>query len=315
MRGVLAPSNSTRSGRLGKGLRKRTRACGGSSPHCIAFPVLIFYASAFTLSLEWIEGGFSFAFSNYTDARRCDAVHLESTDTPAAFERVYREKYLTLLTQARLFATQTSADPSRTLVVLSTGMDACIGELPGLQRHGKSLPVDFYHRFTVDACALAADVSGGKLISVLEGGYSDRALTSASLAHCAALATASSSSSSSLSSASAPPSTPKEWWDADALLALEKLSKRLATAAPSTPAAIASAAARRRAEPAWLQATGAHFEVLERACGREQPRRAAKTAASAPVSPAGSNTAPRMGTRGARNRTQLGEASAADTTV
>lgn len=50
------------------------------------------------------------------------------------------------------------------------------------------MPTSFYHRFTRDACAFAETHAGGRVISVLEGGYSDRALASGTLAHVTALA-------------------------------------------------------------------------------------------------------------------------------
>lgn len=41
----------------------------------------------------------------------------------------------------------------------------------------------FYKRFAQDTIKFAERFSGGRLISVLEGGYSDRALTSGAMAH------------------------------------------------------------------------------------------------------------------------------------
>ena len=38
-----------------------------------------------------------------------------------------------------------------------------------MSRHGRTVPVEFYHRFTRDACALAERIAGGRIISVLEG--------------------------------------------------------------------------------------------------------------------------------------------------
>lgn len=40
-----------------------------------------------------------------------------------------------------------------------------------MSRHGRTVPVEFYHRFTRDACALADRIAGGRIISVLEGTY------------------------------------------------------------------------------------------------------------------------------------------------
>ncbi len=47
--------------------------------------------------------------------------------------------------------------------------------------------MSFYHRFAKDAREFADKYAMGKLVSVLEGGYSDRALTSGAMAHLAGL--------------------------------------------------------------------------------------------------------------------------------
>jgi histone deacetylase HOS3 len=57
-----------------------------------------------------------------------------------------------------------------------------------MSRHGRKVPTSFYHRFTVDACAFANRYAQGRLVSVLEGGYSDRALASGAMAHLCGLA-------------------------------------------------------------------------------------------------------------------------------
>lgn len=52
-----------------------------------------------------------------------------------------------------------------------------------MSRHGRKVPTSFYHRFAVDTCIFADKFARGRIISVLEGGYSDRALTSGAMAH------------------------------------------------------------------------------------------------------------------------------------
>lgn len=52
-----------------------------------------------------------------------------------------------------------------------------------MSRHGRKVPASFFHRFTVDACSFADKYAHGRLVSVLEGGYSDRALISGAMAH------------------------------------------------------------------------------------------------------------------------------------
>jgi len=59
-----------------------------------------------------------------------------------------------------------------------------------MQRHAVNVPTEFYARFTKDVVKLAQeeDVAvDGRVISVLEGGYSDRALTSGVLSHLSGL--------------------------------------------------------------------------------------------------------------------------------
>lgn len=51
----------------------------------------------------------------------------------------------------------------------SCGFDACEHEYESMSRHGRTVPVEFYHRFTKDACALADRIAGGRIVSLLEG--------------------------------------------------------------------------------------------------------------------------------------------------
>lgn len=57
-----------------------------------------------------------------------------------------------------------------------------------MSRHNRKVPASFYKRFASDACKLADKHAAAGVISVLEGGYSDRALISGSMAHFAGLA-------------------------------------------------------------------------------------------------------------------------------
>lgn len=74
-----------------------------------------------------------------------------------------------------------------TLLFLSCGFDACEHEYASMSRHQRKVPVTFYHRFARDTRAFAERYAKGRVISVLEGGYSDRALTSGALAHLSGL--------------------------------------------------------------------------------------------------------------------------------
>ena len=72
--------------------------------------------------------------------------------------------------------------------VFSSGFDASEYETEDMSRHGHHVPTSFYHRFTRDACKFAQRYSRGRIISVLEGGYSDKALISGAFAHVTGLA-------------------------------------------------------------------------------------------------------------------------------
>lgn len=86
-----------------------------------------------------------------------------------------------------------------------------------MSRHGRHVPPAFYSRFTRDAAAFAERRAAGRIVSVLEGGYADRALASGALAHVVGLA------------APAPLPGEDSWW------ALENLAKaRLFISTPKT---------------------------------------------------------------------------------
>lgn len=63
-----------------------------------------------------------------------------------------------------------------------TGFDASEHESAGMSRHLRHVPTSFFHRFARDVCAFANMYAGGRVLAVLEGGYSDRALGSATAA-------------------------------------------------------------------------------------------------------------------------------------
>lgn len=66
-------------------------------------------------------------------------------------------------------------------------MDACEHEYESMSRHNRKVPTSFYYRFARDVCAFSDRYACGKVVSVLEGGYSDRALISGAMAHLSGL--------------------------------------------------------------------------------------------------------------------------------
>ncbi|KAF7193501.1 Histone deacetylase HOS3 [Pseudocercospora fuligena] len=123
-------------------------------------------------------------------------VHLQPWTTQAEFWKLYEDRYRILLDKAKIFlqhhATRIRQEgrvQPKTAIFISAGFDASEHEGAGMQRHKVSVPTDFYARFTEDVVKLAKEIDGcdGRVISVLEGGYSDRALCSGVLSHLSGL--------------------------------------------------------------------------------------------------------------------------------
>ncbi|KAK7048838.1 histone deacetylase HOS3 [Favolaschia claudopus] len=138
-------------------------------------------------------------------------VHLQQYSSTEHWEKLYAEQYSKILRKAEEFLDSTGGPGEDVLVFISCGMDASEHEMPSMSRHNRRVPTSFYYQFTRDACALSRRYAGGKLISVLEGGYSDRALTSGSMAHLLGLADK--------------PANP-DWWSVENLVLLEKVTKK-----------------------------------------------------------------------------------------
>lgn len=124
-------------------------------------------------------------------------VHLEPWETEAEFWELYEGKYSILLEKARKFLRaqtirlRSANQTSKAAIFLSAGFDASEWEGAGMQRHSVNVPTGFYARIAQDVTKIAEDEGtsvNGRLISVLEGGYSDRALTSGVLSHICGLA-------------------------------------------------------------------------------------------------------------------------------
>ncbi|POS75775.1 histone deacetylase [Diaporthe helianthi] len=124
-------------------------------------------------------------------------VHLEPWKTEAEFWALYEDKYAVLLEKARKYL-KAHADQlrmanqtSKAAIFLSAGFDASEWEGAGMQRHAVNVPTGFYARIARDVTKIAEELGtsvDGRVISVLEGGYSDRALTSGVLSHISGLA-------------------------------------------------------------------------------------------------------------------------------
>ena len=126
-------------------------------------------------------------------------VHLQPWKSEAEFWALYENRYSILLDKTRTFLrnhcdrlrSSTHSPNPVGAIFISAGFDASEWESPGMQRHKVNVPTEFYARFTRDIVELANEEGlgvNGRVISVLEGGYSDRALTSGVLSHVCGLA-------------------------------------------------------------------------------------------------------------------------------
>lgn len=123
-------------------------------------------------------------------------VHLQAWKTEDEFWHLYDTRYSILLEKAKHFLehhvkrirAEGKVQP-KAAIFISAGFDASEWEGSGMQRHKVSVPTEFYARFTRDVVELAKSIDGceGRVISVLEGGYSDRALCSGVLSHLSGL--------------------------------------------------------------------------------------------------------------------------------
>ncbi|KAK4125904.1 Arginase/deacetylase [Parathielavia appendiculata] len=124
-------------------------------------------------------------------------VHLQPWKTEADFWALYESKYAVLLEKTRAYLKshterlRASGLNSKAAIFLSAGFDASEYEDPAMQRHHVNVPTEFYARFARDVVRIAAEDGTsveGRIISVLEGGYSDRALCSGVFSHLCGLA-------------------------------------------------------------------------------------------------------------------------------
>ncbi|KAG8811871.1 hypothetical protein FRC17_002303 [Serendipita sp. 399] len=142
-------------------------------------------------------------------------VHLQPYTSHEDFWTRLYPQYQSLFSKALDFI---RADPQdlNVPIFISCGFDASELEYESMSRHGRKVPVGFYYRFTKDAKAFASKFSNGKIISVLEGGYSDRTLMAGGMAHLAGL----------VEGGEGTQSGPEEWWNDNNLESLEKACKK-----------------------------------------------------------------------------------------
>ncbi|KAI2635151.1 hypothetical protein GGS21DRAFT_543435 [Xylaria nigripes] len=131
-------------------------------------------------------------------------VHLQEWKSTAEFWKLYESKYSVLLEKTRNYLRlqterfRAAGQVPKAAIFLSAGFDASEWEGAGMQRHKVNVPTEFYARLTRDVVQIASEEGlsvDGRVISVLEGGYSDRALYSGVLSHLSGLVSSNSLSS------------------------------------------------------------------------------------------------------------------------
>ncbi|RPD62553.1 Arginase/deacetylase [Lentinus tigrinus ALCF2SS1-7] len=149
-------------------------------------------------------------------------IHLKPYKSEQEFwDELYPGSYTQLLDKAGAFLDSTGGAGDDVLVFISCGFDACEHEYSSMQRHHRKVPTSFYHRFAQDARAFAKRYANGRLLSVLEGGYSDRALTSGAMAHLSGLLEEDDLKADPI------------WWSVENLTALEAATKKRRGGRPS----------------------------------------------------------------------------------
>lgn len=163
-------------------------------------------------------------------------VHLEPWKTEDEFWALYKSKYGILLEKTRSYLItqaerlRAAGQTAKAAIFLSAGFDASEWEGVGMQRHKVNVPTEFYARLTRDVVRIAAEVGTaveGRVISVLEGGYSDRALCSGIMSHVCGLAGASPTEKNQAHNQYNP-----SWWST---VELERLETTLMTPPPEPP--------------------------------------------------------------------------------
>ncbi|OAQ95895.1 hypothetical protein LLEC1_06383 [Akanthomyces lecanii] len=123
-------------------------------------------------------------------------VHLHSWKTEQGFWDIYESKYSIILEKTRAYLKEQArklraeGKEPKAAIFFSAGFDASEWESAGMQRHQVNVPTEFYARLSQDVVKIANEQGlhvDGRVISVLEGGYSDRALFSGVFSHLSGL--------------------------------------------------------------------------------------------------------------------------------
>ncbi|KAK0386134.1 hypothetical protein NLU13_5971 [Sarocladium strictum] len=173
-------------------------------------------------------------------------VHLQSWKSEQEFWKLYENQYSIILEKTRSYLKNQSdkiranGQTPKAAIFFSAGFDASEWESAGMQRHQVNVPTEFYARLGEDVVNMAAEEGlyvDGRVISVLEGGYSDRAIASGVLSHMSGLvAKRASQTKSSQGDGKTPLDKPSglvydpAWWSS---AELDKLENHMSS--PPTP--------------------------------------------------------------------------------
>lgn len=168
--------------------------------------------------------------------------------------------------------------PSRSLLTYpSAGFDASEHESAGMSRHSRNVPTSFFHRFMRDCCRFANDHASGKVLAVLEGGYSDRALASGALALTVGLV----ESPRRLEQTFVDTGSEGSWWSEPSLVKLEKACKSRRGKLVG-PASTSVAPAASRASDEWLARAVEIMSLIEGTEASASPKTATPKEAAEP---------------------------------
>ncbi|KAH6659129.1 histone deacetylase domain-containing protein [Truncatella angustata] len=124
-------------------------------------------------------------------------VHLQQWKDHTDFWFQYRTRIVAVLDKARAYLRReadkfrAAGQEPKAVIFFSAGFDASEFESPGMQRHHVNVPTEFYARISRDVVKMSFEEGlavDGRIVSCLEGGYSDRALYSGVLSHLSGLA-------------------------------------------------------------------------------------------------------------------------------
>ncbi|ODV91046.1 hypothetical protein CANCADRAFT_31830 [Tortispora caseinolytica NRRL Y-17796] len=113
-------------------------------------------------------------------------IHLRSYSSEDEFNQHYSSTYRALIDKAAEYLENASkkTENFKAAVFISAGFDASEWETEAMQRHSVHVPTSYYNRFTKDAFnEVASKYCDGRMLSLLEGGYSDGAISSGVLSH------------------------------------------------------------------------------------------------------------------------------------